>query len=360
MSATTCPKCNRPSDDPAVCSVCGLDFNQYAAQKHERLGEVSRLLTEGKFAEAKEIAVHLPQDFPDNRNDFLLLLSNINRDISIVDKCELAKQCCDDGDYVQASFLLRNIKAFDKKLDETVISLRRRIERLEEGGETFDQAAAAFDRGDFQAATQLFARIDDPQFREKAAAYLEQIKEIRKELLSDAVLDLKEGQLNAAENKFKRLREVFPELDRIISGYLTVVAKRQDIQDSIVDAAIQAHDEKRYIEAKILYLFLGIRFPDVRHYARHHISEIGDKAIVTFADMDDFGGVDLAELGLDTASDGTLEFSAVPEENGAGSVLGLVPDSLEGVAAEANREGAPDSMSTPANLNGLEVADFIF
>jgi hypothetical protein len=129
MTDTNCPKCRHKVIAAEFCSSCGIHFRDYAEQKAGKLNEVSGLLGEGRYEEAREVAGRLPIEFPDSRNDFLLLLSNINRDISIVEKCRQARECCDRGEYARASFLLRNIKAFDKKLDEKVISLRRRVER---------------------------------------------------------------------------------------------------------------------------------------------------------------------------------------------------------------------------------------
>ena len=365
MPETVCPKCRQKSDDSTQCTKCGINFAEYTEEKHRRLGEVSRLLEDGKFTEAKKIADRLPFDFPDNRNDFLLLLSNINRDISIVEKCRLAQKCYIDGDYVQASFLLRNIKAFDQKLDEQVIILRRKIERKTQSIDIFNQAVEAFDRGDYGSARELFGKADKGQHGEKLAGYLEKIEEIKSSLLKDAIEAIKDSRLAGAGKRFEHLRIAFPELGNRADEYLNVVAKREEVQGNILYAAQQAEMEKRYLEAKILYLFLGIRFPDTRQVAQLHAAEIGDKAIVTFADLDNYGIVNLSELGLDADIDGTVSFQAVPEEVTRDISPGKFPDIqadvvTESEKVEASQDVAADSVRKPSDFGGVEVADFIF
>ena len=164
MADIICPKCNQKNEDSAECTRCGINFDEYETQKHQKLGEVYHLLSEDKFTEAKQIAEKLPLEFPDNRSDFLLLLSNINRDISIVEKCKLAQECCNDGDYPKAAFMLRNIKAFDKKLDEKVITLRRKIERFTQNNDNFSKAVDAFDKGNYGLAIKLFVKVNNEQY----------------------------------------------------------------------------------------------------------------------------------------------------------------------------------------------------
>ena len=185
MAEKNCPKCNKKNEDVAVCQRCGINFDEYETTKQEKFIEIRVLLSENKFQEAKELAEKLPTEFPDNRTDFLLLLSNINRDISIVEKYKHAKKSYDDGDFTQTSLLLRNIKAFDQNLNEKVISLRRKVERYLQNEVNFTKAVELFFSGKYAEAKMLFNQIHGFGKQDEVAEYLEKIGDIAKALLGE-------------------------------------------------------------------------------------------------------------------------------------------------------------------------------
>ena len=125
MESRQCPQCHSASNEGHRCARCGLDFQEYEKEKQACIGRVYGLINSGELEAARELAEESGKKFPDSRADFLLLLSNINRDISIVHKLDLAREAFDQGDFEQVLLLLRNIKAFDQVLDGKVISLRR-------------------------------------------------------------------------------------------------------------------------------------------------------------------------------------------------------------------------------------------
>jgi hypothetical protein len=368
MTDPTCPKCNLKKDDPVRCSGCGIRYGEYETQKHQKLGEVYRLLSENKFADARRITEKLPLEFPDNRGDFLLLLSNINRDISIIEKCELAQQSCDNGDYARASFLLRNIKAFDKKLDEKVISLRRKIERFSQSSVHFSEAVDAMNKGNYGRAKTLFEKIEDTRYLEEVSGFLQKIDEIRDEMLGEVVGSIRRNQLNGAGKNLDSLLAAFPGMESETEAYAALVSHQVKMKNMIRDAAVNALYAGRYIESKVLCLFLGMQYPDAREEVRPLIREIGDKAIISFAEMDEYGVVDMATLGLKSDDDGLKGLTASTGENGkameSGSISETVSNGTPGIsvneAVEKSREAVHDTVRKPVDFGGVVVADFIF
>ncbi|MCI5209068.1 MAG: hypothetical protein D3910_09805 [Candidatus Electrothrix sp. ATG2] len=106
----TCPKC-RQKTDAEQCPSCDLVFAEYEQEKMQKTGEVYQLISAGELVAAKELAEKLSSEFPDSRTDFILLISNINRDLNIVGKYRQAQELFEQGDHEQTALLLRNIKA---------------------------------------------------------------------------------------------------------------------------------------------------------------------------------------------------------------------------------------------------------
>lgn len=362
MPEKTCPKCNKKGEDPAVCQHCGLHFDEYETEKQERLIEVRVLLSENRFREARELAEKLPSQFPDNRTDFLLLLSNINRDISIVEKYEQARQAYEEGDHARASLLLRNIKAFDHNLNEKVISLRRKTERNAQNLEKFDSAVEAFDNGDYARAKVLFQQITGFNRQEEVNDYLNRINDEASALLAEAVECIRKKQFDAALEKLGELQAAFPDLGEEAGRYIGLLDKRTEIKNNILAAAKLARKDKRLLEAKILYSFLGSRFPEFRSQTQPQIEAIGNSAVIGLADLEEGMMLDLASLGLVEGEEGTTGSVAAdcPEFVQADTLTQDVDrDGREDIAAvESNRESSADTASTVPKIEVGEVADF--
>jgi hypothetical protein len=359
MASRTCPKCGNKSEDPVACCQCGLNFAEYERAKLEKLGEVRSLLSANRFQEAKQVAEKLPAQFPDNRTDFVLLLSNINRDISIVEKCELAQKAYDAGDYAQACLLLRNIKAFDSTLNERVVSLRRKAERPLHDSEQFSRAVDAYTLGNYPAAKELFKEIRNPGRQEEIAAYLQKIDARSREVLSEAIDCINTGQFSLAETRFAELQKTFPDLQAVIADYLDLLARRAEIRERIMEAAKRAGAEQRLVEAKILYSYLGQQFPEFLPEVQARLQEIGPQTAISLADLQEIGSVDLAAMGLEIGGSGADQAAAadldddIPRDRPAAEIPALA-------AVTANQPATADEFTPPLEIDVEEIPDFIF
>lgn len=359
MVSRTCPKCGNKSKDPDACGQCGLNFAEYERAKFEKLGKVHSLLSKNRFLEAKQVAETLPAQFPDNRTDFVLLLSNINRDINIVEKCELAQKAYDGGDYAQACLLLRNIKAFDSALNEQVVSLRRKAERPLHDRELFSRAKEAFDQDNYPAAKALFKQIHASGHQEEAAEYLRKIDAHTREVLAEAVACINTGHFALAETRFAELQKTFPELRDEIAGYQGLLARRTEIRERIMAAANRARAEQRLVEAKILYSYLGKEFPEFLPEVRAQLLEIGPQATISLTDLQELGLVDLVAMGVDIGGSGPSPAAAtdldgdIPRDRPAVNISAVA-------TVTANRPATTDEFTPPLEIDVEEIPDFIF
>ncbi|MHB8810866.1 MAG: hypothetical protein ACYC9M_12770 [Desulfobulbaceae bacterium] len=358
MASRTCPKCSTKNEDAATCGKCGLNFAEYDRTKLERLGEVHKLLSEGRFREAKLVAEKLPAQFPDKKTDFVLLLSNINRDISIVEKYELAQKAYDGGDYGQACLLLRNIKAFDSTLNERVVSLRRKAERPLHDSEQFNRAVEAFHQGNYPAAKALFKQVSTSGRQEEIGVYLRQIAARTKEVLGAAIDCINTRQFALAETRFAELEKTYPDLHDEIAGYISLLARRSEIREQIMGAANRARTEQRLVEAKILYSYLGREFPESLPEIMPRLQEIGARTVVSLADLQELGTVDLAALGVDIGAGRAQTAAADPDAD--------VPrdrpaaDIPAAAAVPGNSPASADEFTPPLEIDVEEIPDFIF
>ena len=358
MVNKTCPKCKQKVESEFECTRCGINFEKYEFSKQEKLREVRILLGESKFKEAKQLAETLPALFPDNQGEFLLILSNINRDISIVAKCELTQKAIDDSNYSQATFLLRNIKAFDDNLNEKVISLRRKAERYIQNDINFSSGIAEFNMGNYSKAKQLLKNIEGHKNQDEIVEHLHKIEAIQKEMLNRAIDYIKKNQLTTAADEFNALLSKFPDMKDEIEDYTALLSKRADIKDDIFRAAHKAKEEKRFLESKILYLFMGMQFPESQPQVQPYINEIGTQVIVSLADIDDNFRVDIAALGIDINT--AVSPSTLPDA-ADNATEQIDPDELvEITPVEANKEGETDLLCAPVDIDGEGVADFIY
>lgn len=359
MPSTTCPKCGANSADGASCSRCGINFAEYSRSKLEKLGEVHALLSENKFGEAKQLAEKLPALFPDNKTDFVLLLSNINRDISIVDKYEQAQKAFAAKDYPQVCLLLRNIKAFDSTLNERVVGLRRKAEKIIQDNELFRQGVEAFEEGDFATARRMFSQIQGASpHREEIGGYLRTINAETKGALQEVADCVSTGQFGLAEAKLARLQATRPDLQEEIAAYQNLFAKRVEIRERIAGAAAQARKEQRLLEAKVLYAYLLQQFPEQQPEIQPRLLEIGAKATISLADLQAGGTVDLAALGVHVAGAGqTMTATDLDAEIPRDQPAREVPETAP---VRAGIPAIPDEFSPPVELDFEEIPDFIF
>ena len=361
MASKTCPKCNNKNEDQVTCSKCGLNFAEYEQAKLAKLGEVHSLLGENRFLEAKQVAEKLPAQFPDKRTDFVLLLSNINRDISIVEKYELAQKAYDQGDYAQTCLLLRNIKAFDSTLNERVVSLRRKAERPLHDSEQFSRAQEAFAQGNYPAAKALFKQIKSSGRQEEIAEYLRRIDARTREVLGEAVDCLNTGQFALAEAKFAELQKTFPDLQDEIDGYLGLLARRAEIRERIMAAANRSGAEQRLVEAKILYSYLGLEFPEVLPAVRARLQVIGPGTVISLADLQELGTVDLTALGVAVDGSGAGRAPAAEIDLDGNIPRDRPPADIAVIAAvTGNRPAVADEFTPPLEIDFEEIPDFIF
>jgi hypothetical protein len=365
MAVLTCPFCRHKADRTDRCSSCGTEFETYERRKQEQLAAICNLLNDGRFSEAKEIAKTLPAEFPDNRNDFLLLLSNISRDISIVEKCELAVAAMAEEDYARAAQLLRNIQAFDKNLNERVISLRRKAEQYTQNSEKLRQAEDQFKKKNFAAAHQLFSEIKGTGLRKEAAEYCRQLEEIKKDRLAEAVSWMRKNRFDIAARILDQLCETFPDMRAEIKGYLDLAARRKDMLEIILQAAKKAHREGRLLEAKIAYTLLGLQFPECLRLVRQGLEDLGPQIKISPAELHEDREIDLSALGLlqtgrekdDVFSSGMLALLSIPDIAPAD----LLGDGISDIfPVKIHQPGAADSIGELLHFEIAQAADFIF
>lgn len=365
MEGKICPKCNKKSEDTNVCQHCETNFDEYETAKQEKLIKVRVLLSENKYKEAKELAEKLPTEFPDNRTDFLLLLSNINRDISIVDKYEQAKKAYDEGSHEQATLLLRNIKAFDHNLNEKVISLRRKAQRYLQNADFFDKAVKAFDQGNYAEAKSLFKQVHGAEKKEEITEYLAKIGDVANKMLEEAIEAVRNKQFDVAHEKFQTLQSTFPDMETEIEGYLTILNRRVEIKNDILAAAKKAKKEKRLLESKILFSYLGQQFPEFLPQIQPQVKEIGQDVVTSLADLKESAIVGISALGFDEGGEGQGSYRPVADcrENVAPDVItpDLDKNGQEDIApVVSNRENTVDSLSPPLEVAKEGVPDFSF
>lgn len=350
MTEMKCQRCVQPRKGGDSCPSCGLVFADYEHNKQQRIGEVYALMNEGDLEGAKKLAEQSGKDFPDTRGEFALLLSNINRDISIVFKFEQARRAFDQGDYPQVLLLLRNIKAFDQILDGKVISLRRKAERYSEHNHVFEEAVGAFRAGQLGKALELFGKIEGRSRESEVAEYLAQIDRLKGGLLKEAVKLLKNNQFELAGAKLKELLSIGPELADQVTPYLAMVEQKVKIRESLITCATRAREQGRFTEAKVLYAYLAWQWPDLSGRFEPYAQEIGARAQVNLSDAEQQGLVDCEKNGLKLDANGfcILDGSeGAPRQNVKKISVCVV-----------NPEPLCDAPVQPVDIDGESVADF--
>ena len=348
-----CPKCRRQCDD-TQCETCNIVFADYERQKQEQTGQIYRLISAGELEKAKELAQRLSNEFPDSKGEFILLISNITRDLNIVGKYRQAQELFSKGEYSEAVLLLRNIRAFDPGLSEKVIALRRRAERHIGSSGKFEQAAALFEQKQYAAARTLLQQISSDDKQKKAAdEYLAKIAGLKSSRLREIADCLDRSLFLAAGEKLEALNGIFPEVRKEQAPLFVLLARRKEISGRLTAAAHKAKAEKRWLEAKALYAFLLWQDQELRPSLQPCLEEIGRRTAVSLADCEEEDLAALAELGIIVDEQGIPRpLPPEPDQRAAAGTLANIAPVLASVAPLA------DWPSLPVNIDGQEVADF--
>jgi hypothetical protein len=347
-----CPKCKRRTGD-AQCDACNIVFAEYEQRKQEQTAQVYKLISTGELEQAKALAQKLSDEFPDSKGDFILLISNINRDLNIAGKYLQAQALFDKGECENAALLLRNLKAFDPGLSDKVISLRRRAQQHSDDDSKFEEAAKLFAQQDYDAARKLFLQLKGGGGKHQRATkeFLARIQDIKDDLLREAVDSVGGNFFNAARERLAILTQQFPEVAQEQKALFSLLEKRRTISEKLAEAAAKAKQEKRYLEAKVLYFFLICQDPDFRPTLLAQLEEIGPQPAVSLADGAQEELAVLAALGITADNRGLLKLSPQETARNIEQIATITP-------VLAITPSLADYSSQPVDINGEEVADF--
>jgi hypothetical protein len=344
-----CPKCKQRSNDEQ-CATCKIIFAEYELKKREQTSQVYKLISAGELEKAKELAQTLSNEFPDSKGDFILLISNINRDLNIAGKYRYAQELLTKGEYSEAIQLLRNLKAFDPGLSEKIIALRRKAERHIGNSSKLDQAVALLEQQQYGAAKDLLLHLSsDNKHKDEVKKHLSKIEEIKKGLLREVADCLSQGLFNAAREHLGRLISQFPEAEQEQAPLYALLVKRKEISERLTAAAHKAREEKRSLEAKVLYAFLIWQDHELKSSLLPYLHEIGSKAVISLADCPEHELTTWASLGITVKEDGFLK-SILTEQKG--EQLAKIAPVLVSLPSRA------DLVCEPVHIDGEEVADF--
>jgi hypothetical protein len=352
---TRCPKCRQQTDEEQ-CPSCDLVFADYEQEKMRRTGEVYQLISGGELLQAKKLAEQLSAEFPESRTDFILLISNINRDLNIAEKYQQAKDLFEQGEHEQAALLLRNIKAFDPGLEEKVIALRRKAQQQDKYEEQVKKAADLFEKKWYGEAWFSFLKLHKQNKNDKITnEYLQKLRKIRQELINEVVENLGENNFQLAQEKMSKMQAIFPDAEQEYSAIATLLQQKKEINTTILEAAETARKKGRLLEAKVMYTFLYWQNHDMHPYLRPYLKEIGGDALVSLADCASYNLINCQETGLQVTKEGFLK-PVVTEQELADHHLG------EGYASISPVDICPEPLADPlgqlVNIDGLEIADF--
>ena len=352
----TCPKC-RQKTDAEQCPSCNLVFAAYEQEKMRKTGEVYQLISAGELLKAKELAEKLSSQFPESRTDFILLTSNINRDLNITEKYQQAQELFDKGEYEQITLMLRNIKAFDPGLDEKVIALRQKVKQQGEYSERFRKAADLYEKKWYGEAKKAFLNLqkirpDD----EKVTHSLQKIERIRRSLFDEVIESLGDNCFQLAQERFSKLVAIFPDAEEEYAVITKTLNHKKEINGQILDAAEVARKKGRLLEAKVLYTFLYLQNHELHPQLRPYIREIGDQALVSLAECAQYNLIDLNETGLQVKEDGLLE--RVITERQITDKLYTGERYVPLTPVDICTEPLADPLCELVNIDGLEIADF--
>ncbi|CAK8723089.1 Tetratricopeptide repeat-containing protein [Candidatus Electrothrix laxa] len=353
----TCPKCRQKSD-AEQCPSCDLVFAEYEQKKMRKTGEVYQLISSGKLQEAKELAEQLSSEFPDSRTDFILLISNINRDLNIAKKYLQAQELFNQGEYEQTALLLRNIKAFDPGLEEKVIGLRRKAKQQGEHTEHVKKAIVLFENKRYGEARTAFLKLQKHHHNdENISNYIGKLDKIRGELINAVIESLGENNFQFAQEKFNKMLAIFPDAEEEYSAIAKVLKQRKEINSKILEAAETARKKGRLLEAKVMYTFLYWQNHELHPQLRPYIREIGSEALVSLADCAQYNRIDFNDTGLQVKDDGFLQRVVTEQQLTNNQYVGerYTPIAPVYICTEP----LTDPLYELVNIDGLEIADFV-
>ena len=359
MSEIICPKCRKKTTDTGSCDSCGITFEKYQQEKQEKFDRVYQLLGTENFEEARTMAEALGAEFPDSKNESLLLVSNINRDINIEEKFKQALKLFDQGDFSRTVLLLRNIKAFATVLNEKVARLRREAMQNAEHDAVFNEAVEKFHAGSLAEAGVLFKTISGSDKQEQIAQYLQKIDHTKKEVFHQAVECLKKNLFDSAQENFDKLHTMFPDMRRETEGFMAIIAKKKEIKENILRVAEQAGKEGRFFEAKLLYSFLAWQYPEFRPRLAPYLEKIPSTDKISLTDYEEDQSINVTALGLHLDKDGLFEVDSSATSGFPANPFGhrLSPPL---VPAVVNPDPTGDTPSTTVELSDNRIADFIY
>jgi tetratricopeptide (TPR) repeat protein len=355
MATIVCPKCRAQGDGGHSCPGCGINFAEYEQQKQQDIAAVYALIGGGEFNESKKKAEQLMIDFPDGKGEFILLLSNINRDINIQEKYNQASLLFKQGKFDDVALVLRNIRAFDPTLEEKIISLRKKAARHTEHDDMFSVAVEKFTAGRFAKSKKLFQAIHDPDKQQQIQPYLQKIQHKQDELLRQAAQCLQDNLYDAALNSFSKLHSEFPETVETTREIMALLEKKQKIKEELLTAAQEAKEAGRGMEAKALYSFISWQYPEFRPRMDSHLDDTLSQIIVSLADIADKETTHFARLGLQLDDHGL--FTAKNNEEQAGMKRATDQTGLF-IPLQESPDPKPDTPSKPVNLADQQVSDF--
>ena len=352
-----CPKC-RQKTDSEQCSSCNIIFADYEQEKMEKTGKVYQLISAGELLKAKELAEKFSSEFPDSRTDFILLISNINRDLNIAEKYLQAQQLFDQGEHEQTALLLRNIKAFDPGLEEKVIALRRKAKQQGEYAENFKKAVNLFEKKRYGEARAALLKLQElHQDDENIVNYIKKLDRIRGDLIDAVIESLGENSFQFAQEKFNKVQAIFPDTEKDYSAIANILKQRKEINSKILEAAETARKKGRLLEAKVMYTFLYWQNHELHPQLRPYIREIGSEAFVSLADCVQYSLIDLDDTGLLVKDDGFLqrvvtEQQLTDKRYASERYIPIAP-------VDICTEPLTDPLYELVNIDGLEIADFV-
>jgi hypothetical protein len=348
----TCPKCKQKTEKEH-CDACAIVFADYERDKRNQTGKVYQLISAGELEQAKTLAQNLSIEFPDSKGDFILLISNINRDLNITKKYQQAKDLLNQGQYDEATVLLRNIKAFDPGLEEKIITLRRRVERYKHSQDKLQEAVDHFEHKRYSQAKKLFLNIGEQH--PDAQKYLKKIDTILERRIQEIQEALTRHLFNTARDKATALVKLFPEISQEHPALFKLLDRRKEINERLIAAAHKAKEEKRHLEAKVLYFFLIWQNHELKPLLFPYIEEIGEKPVLTLADCSSSN--EFNSLGFLLNEEGFLQ--PLPKDGEAVDKPEENEKPRQHIAPVATTpESLADTINEPVYIDGEELADF--
>ena len=123
--------------------------------------------------------------------------------------------------------------------------------------------------------------------------------------------------------------------------------------------------EKRLLESKILYSYLGQQFPEFLPQVQPQIKEIGQDVVTSLSDLKESAMVGISTLGFDDGGDGLGGYHPVADSRENVTPDSITPDldanGLEDISPViSNKDSAVDTISPQLEIAEEGVSDFSF